>query len=77
MTNILSNDIHYRRVAELWLAWARYGVHRDPGPREYFDSLQRLCEAYGNVALLVLIRALDQVGGSSRTIPSGPWPPAR
>ena len=62
MTNILSNDVHYRRIAELWLAWARLGVQRDPSPREHFDALQELCEAYGNVALLVVVRALDQMG---------------
>jgi hypothetical protein len=32
MTNILANDVHYRRVSELWLAWARLGLEQTPRP---------------------------------------------
>jgi uncharacterized protein YbaR (Trm112 family) len=62
MTNILSNDVHYRRVADLWLAWARLGLEQAPRPREYFEEMQDLCRSFDHYALLLTLRALDQMG---------------
>ncbi len=62
MTNILSNDAHYQRVAELWLDWARLGQERAVRPRAYFEEMQDLCRSFDSFALLLTIRALDQLG---------------
>lgn len=62
MTNILSDDAHYQRVAELWLEWARLGQERAVRPRAYFEEMQDLCRAFDSFALLLTLRALDQLG---------------
>lgn len=62
MTNILANDQHYQRVAELWLAWARLGLKQIPRPAEHFQAMQDLCKGFNFFSLLVAIRALDQIG---------------
>jgi hypothetical protein len=61
MTNILANDVHYRRVSELWLAWARLGLEQTPRPEEYFQAMQDLCRGFDSFALLLVIRALEQL----------------
>lgn len=61
-TNILSDDAHYLRVAELWLEWARLGQERAVRPRSYFEELQDLCRSFDGFALLLTLRALDQLG---------------
>lgn len=62
MTNILSDDAHYQRVAELWLEWAHLGQERAVRPRAYFEEMQDLCRAFDSFALLLTLRALDQLG---------------
>jgi hypothetical protein len=62
MTNILSDDAHYQRVAELWLEWARLGQERAVRPRAYFEEMQDLCSSFDSFALLLTLRALDQLG---------------
>lgn len=62
MTNILANDVHYRRVAEVWLAWARLGLEQSPRPDKHFEEMQELCRCFGGFALLLFIRGLDQLG---------------
>ncbi len=61
MTNILANDVHYRRVAEVWLAWARLGLEQSSRPDKHFEEMQELCRCFGGVALLLVIRGLDQL----------------
>jgi hypothetical protein len=62
MTNILANDVHYRRVAEVWLAWARLGLKQSPRPDKYFEEMQELCRCFGGFSLLLVIRGLHQLG---------------
>jgi hypothetical protein len=62
MTNILSDDTHYRRVAELWREWARLGQEQAVRPRAYFEEMQDLCRSFDSFALLLTLRALDQLG---------------
>ncbi len=62
MTNILANDGHYRRVAEVWLAWARLGREQLPRADKHFEEMQELCRCFGAFALLLVIRGLDQLG---------------
>lgn len=61
MTNILANDAHYRRVAEIWLEWAQKGQLRAPRSRELFEARQRLCRGFSHYALLLVVRALEQL----------------
>ena len=61
-TNILNDDAHYRRVAEVWLEWARLGQERSVRPRAYFEEMQDLCRSFDSFALLLTLRALDQLG---------------
>jgi hypothetical protein len=62
MTNILTNDANYRRVADMWLAWARLGLDQAPRPRAQFEELQELCRSFDSYSLLIAIRALTQMG---------------
>lgn len=61
-TNILTNDQHYRRVAELWREWARTGAGRSLSPAEFNLEAQRLCRGLDAFAMLLTIRALDTLG---------------
>lgn len=68
MTNILANDPHYRRVADLWLAWARLGLEQIPRPAAHWQAMQDLCKGFNFFSLLVAIRALDQIGLEPRDL---------
>lgn len=62
MTNILRDDVHYQRVAELWLEWARLGQEHAVRPRAFYEEMQDLCRSFDSFALLLTLRALDQLG---------------
>ncbi|PYE54068.1 hypothetical protein [Deinococcus yavapaiensis] len=62
ITNILGNDPHYRRVAQLWQAWYRYAHTRAPAPQEQLNVEQRACHEFDRFALLLTVRALEQFG---------------
>lgn len=62
MTNILTDDGHYRRVAELWFEWARVGRQQSVSATAYFEEMQDLCRSFDAFALLLTLRALDQLG---------------
>lgn len=61
-TNILTNDQHYRRVADLWREWARIGVGQLQSPAELYAEAQRLCHGLDTFAMLLTVRALDMLG---------------
>lgn len=61
-TNILANDQHYQRVAELWREWARDGAGRLQSPAELHAEAQRLCRGLDSFAMLLVVRALDTLG---------------
>lgn len=61
-TNILTNDQHYRRVAELWREWARTGAGRTQSPAELNMEAQRLSRGLDAFTMLLTIRALDTLG---------------
>ncbi|HHH28234.1 MAG TPA: DUF2357 domain-containing protein, partial [Polyangiaceae bacterium] len=61
-TNILTNDQHYRRVAELWREWARTGAGRTQSPAELNMETQRLSRGLDAFTMLLTIRALDTLG---------------
>lgn len=68
MTNTLSDNVHYRRVADLWQEWARIGQEHSVRPRAYFDEMQELCRCFDNFALLLTLRALEQLGFEPRDL---------
>lgn len=61
-TNVLANDQHYRRVAELWREWARTGAGRTQSPAEVHAEAQRLSRGLDAFAMLLAVRALDTLG---------------
>ncbi len=61
-TNVLANDQHYRRVAELWREWARTGAGRTQSPAEAHAEAQRLSRGLDAFAMLLAVRALDTLG---------------
>ena len=61
-TNVLANDPHYRRVAELWREWARTGAKLKRSTKELNDEAQRLCSGMDAFSMLLTVRALDVLG---------------
>ena len=62
MTNVLGNDQHYRRVAELWHSWlTRNGDAGDQAARTA-ETLRKAAEGFELFLYLLVVRALDQLG---------------
>jgi len=58
-TNILTNDPHYRRIADLWREWTRTGGGQTQSPSELHASGQRLCRGLDSFSMLLVVRALS------------------
>jgi hypothetical protein len=61
-TNILVNDTHYRKVAALWRAWARFGHKRQETSRQRAERRQREGAAWDQFVLHLVARAFDSLG---------------
>lgn len=61
LTNILTNDAYYRRVATLWSEWFEYKRTRTLSPREFYRGQQELCLGFDIFCMLLVIRALEQL----------------
>jgi hypothetical protein len=61
-TNILANDPHYRKVAVLWRAWARYGHVPGVTREELRSQRQTDCRNFDMFSLLVVVHALEGAG---------------
>jgi len=61
MTNVLSNDQNYRRVVSLWREWVNVG-HKAETPSDKYREAQELCHGMDQFALLLVMRALEQLG---------------
>lgn len=61
-TNILANDQNYRRVADLWRAWASLGYAKIKSPSDVHREAQELCSGMDRFAMLLVTRALEQLG---------------
>ena len=61
-TNILSNEPHYQRIAELWRENANIGGSQPQTPSELYSHAQRLCKGLNSFAMLLTVRALDMLG---------------
>ena len=65
-TNILVNDPHYRKVAALWRAWAKYGHKRQESRRERLDRRQREGAAWDRFVYHLAARAFVGLGWTAR-----------
>jgi len=61
LTNILSNDADYRRVAMLWREWFEFKRTRTLSPWEFYRGQQELCRGFETFCVLLVIRALEQL----------------
>ena len=61
MTNLLSNDDHYRGVARLWHDWSRQVVSHVLSPRELYSRHQNLHRGFDAWCMLVIVRACSQL----------------
>jgi hypothetical protein len=70
MTNILTNDETYRRVAALWLSWAEHKKKQLKNPEQLWKEYQDLCVAFAAYTFLLLARALKDLGLTPLDVPS-------
>ena len=56
-TNILVNDVHYRKVAVLWRAWAKYGHKRQETHKQRTARRAREARAWDRFVLHLVVRA--------------------
>jgi hypothetical protein len=61
-TNILVNDSHYRKVAELWRIWARDAHKPHPTREQIRIQRQAACRSFDRFAQLLVCRALHDLG---------------
>ena len=70
-TNILVNDPHYRKVAALWRAWAKYGHKRQETRRERLERRQREAGAWDQFVYHLVVRAFAGLGWTVRLAGGG------
>jgi hypothetical protein len=66
MTNILANDQHYRRVAELWNDWVRAGFKEVESQAKFYSEYQELARSMDRFLHLLVMKALHQLGFKPR-----------
>lgn len=71
-TNILVNDPHYRKVAELWRIWARDGHKPHPTREQIRNQRQAACRHFDQFARLLVCRALHDLGYAPISNSKGP-----
>lgn len=64
-TNILINDPHYRKVAVLWRAWAKYGHRRQETRQERAARRRREAAAWDQFVFHLVVRALTEIQWSA------------
>ena len=65
-TNILVNDPHYRKVAALWRAWAKFGHKRQETQKQRAERRQREAAAWDRFVLHLVARGLADLGWIAR-----------
>lgn len=70
-TNILVNDPHYRKVAALWRAWAKYGHKRHETRKERLERRQREARAWDRFVHHLAARAFGALGWSTGATQEG------
>jgi hypothetical protein len=66
MTNILANDQHYRRVAELWNDWVRAGLKEAESPEKFYVESQQVIRSLDSFLHLLVMKAFHQLGYKPR-----------
>ena len=61
ITNLLSNDDHYRGVARLWREWVTLGAPKSLTQPELYDRHQCLVKGFDAWCVLLIVRALEQL----------------
>lgn len=61
-SNVLQHDANYRKVAALWRAWARHERTEKLDGERYLDRQADVARAWRRFAILLVHRALDQLG---------------
>ena len=61
MTNLLSNDDHYRGVTRLWHHWSREAAQRTLSSHERYARYQNLHHGFDAWCMLVIVRACSQL----------------
>lgn len=64
MTNILTNDPHYRYVPILWKEVTNETFQKARTPEQFYLSLQEFCVNFGYYCALLVFRALEQLGST-------------
>jgi hypothetical protein len=70
-TNLLVNDANYRHCRQLWDAWGRLSGASDPDS-ERAHRMADWCRAFARYTVLLVLRALDQLGLSFDGEAAGP-----
>lgn len=65
-TNIFANDRHYRYVGLLWRTWQKYGFRPPRTAAQRYRELQQLCRSFNLFCVLLVCRALSQLGFQPR-----------
>jgi hypothetical protein len=60
-TNILVNDLHYRKVAVLWRVWARFGHRRQETQEQKQKRQQQEAESWDQFVFHLVVRALQNL----------------
>ena len=69
-TNILVNDVHYRKVALLWRAWAKYGHKRQETHKQRAARRVREARAWDRFVLHLVVRAFAGLGWDANSMAS-------
>ena len=65
MNNVLATDPVYKNLAVLWLEWSRHAAGKPKAPAEVFAEYRSMCESFSSFCLLLVVRALSQLGISA------------
>lgn len=75
MTNVLSHDDVYRRIAELWISWEEHIRSLSIDPEIRWRQEQDAASGFERFIFLLVVRALDALGfvpsGTTREAPLG------
>lgn len=72
-TNILVNDLHYRKVAALWRAWVKHGHRPQETHAQRAERRQRDAAAWDRFVFHLVIRAFTSLGWVARENGAGRW----
>lgn len=72
-TNILVNDLHYRKVAALWRTWVTYGHKCHETSQKRAERRQLVAASWDNYVLHLVVRAFDSLKWKPRQVEGSNW----